>query len=301
MLVACSGGPDSLALAAGAALTGRPMGAVVVDHGLQKGSADVAAWTAQTCEALGLAPVFVRAVSVDGPSVGRRPRPGSPATARCEPSPTNAGRARSCSGTPSTIRPRPSCCGWHVDRAPGVCRRWRRWTAICGGRCWGCGGRTCAGPVTRPGWLPTRTLHNADDRFARARIRHHGLPALVEDLGDGVVLGLARTAASLREDNAALDRWAEQITVTDGDQCRQRRSPTSVAFRGPSRLRVIRRMVLLAGTPGAALSRDHLLGVDTLVTAWTGQGPLDLPGGVRATRESGRLVLHRASGRHSAR
>ena len=55
------------ALAAGAALTGRPMGAVVVDHGLQKGSADVAAWTAQTCEALGLAPVFVRAVAVDGP------------------------------------------------------------------------------------------------------------------------------------------------------------------------------------------------------------------------------------------
>ena len=67
VLVACSGGPDSLALAAGAALTGRPMGAVVVDHGLQKGSADVAAWTAQTCEALGLAPVFVRAVAVDGP------------------------------------------------------------------------------------------------------------------------------------------------------------------------------------------------------------------------------------------
>ncbi|MFD1722838.1 tRNA(Ile)-lysidine synthetase, partial [Amnibacterium endophyticum] len=43
-LVALSGGPDSLALAAGAAFegprAGRRIGAVVVDHGLQAGSAE---------------------------------------------------------------------------------------------------------------------------------------------------------------------------------------------------------------------------------------------------------------------
>ena len=43
LLVACSGGPDSLALAAGAAHVARraglPYAAVVVDHGLQEGSA----------------------------------------------------------------------------------------------------------------------------------------------------------------------------------------------------------------------------------------------------------------------
>src|SRR5690606_23844053 len=113
------------------------------------------------------------------------------------------------------------------------------------------------------GLTPHEDLHNSDDRFARARIRHHGLPALVEDLGDGVVLGLARTAASLREDNAALDRWAEQITVTDGDGVAAAIEDLGGVPRAV-RLRVIRRMALLAGSPGAGLSREHLVGVDSL-------------------------------------
>ncbi|MCE3245986.1 MAG: tRNA(Ile)-lysidine synthetase, partial [Arthrobacter sp.] len=73
ILVACSGGPDSLALAAVAAyfarrghVDGRPVavGAVVVDHQLQAGSAEVAARTAESLKELGLSPVLVRAVDV---------------------------------------------------------------------------------------------------------------------------------------------------------------------------------------------------------------------------------------------
>ncbi|HSL37591.1 MAG TPA: ATP-binding protein, partial [Arthrobacter sp.] len=73
ILVACSGGPDSLALAAVAAyfarrghVDGHPVsvGAVVVDHQLQPGSADIAAATAVTLRELGLAPVEVRTVDV---------------------------------------------------------------------------------------------------------------------------------------------------------------------------------------------------------------------------------------------
>ena len=68
VLVACSGGPDSLALAAVAAyfarrghVDGHPVtvGAVVVDHQLQEGSAGVAAETARTLRDLGLAPVEI--------------------------------------------------------------------------------------------------------------------------------------------------------------------------------------------------------------------------------------------------
>jgi len=299
VLVACSGGPDSLALAAGAALTGRPMGAVVVDHGLQKGSADVAAWTAQTCEALGLAPVFVRAVAVDGPGGPEA----AARTARYQALRAAAGE----SGAAAILL-------GHTldDQAETVLLRLAR----------GSGARSLSamaavdGDLRRPllglrradvrracdeaGLTPHEDLHNGDDRFARARIRHHGLPALVEDLGDGVVLGLARTAASLREDNAALDRWAEQITVTDGDGVAAAIEDLGGVPRAV-RLRVIRRMALLAGSPGAGLSREHLVGVDSLIAHWRGQGPLDLPGGVRATRESGRLVLHRAARRQSAR
>ncbi len=299
VLVACSGGPDSLALAAGAAMSGRPVGAVVVDHGLQEGSAQLAARTAQMCSHLGLAPVHVRAVSVG--TVG-----GPEAAARVARYGALRAVAHECGAGAILLG--------HTldDQAETVLLRLAR----------GSGARSLAamapvdGDLRRPmlglrraqvrracegaGLAAHEDSHNADDRYARARLRHHGLPALVDDLGEGVVLGLARTAASLRDDNTALDAWAEQIAVTDGDQVTAEIADMAGIPRA-IRLRVIRRMVLLAGTPGAALSRDHLLGVDTLVTAWTGQGPLDLPGGVRATRVSGRLVLHRSSGRHSAR
>src|SRR4051812_15914792 len=70
VLVALSGGPDSLALAAATAFeatrAGVRAGAVIVDHGLQEGSADVAAAASAQATSLGLDPVIVARVSVDG-------------------------------------------------------------------------------------------------------------------------------------------------------------------------------------------------------------------------------------------
>ena len=79
VVVACSGGPDSLALASVAAyfarrghVDGHPVtvGAVVVDHQLQDGSGQVAARTAQVLTELGLAPVEVRTVTVASAGMG---------------------------------------------------------------------------------------------------------------------------------------------------------------------------------------------------------------------------------------
>jgi tRNA(Ile)-lysidine synthase len=68
VLVACSGGADSLALAAAIAFeaprAGVPAGAVTVDHGLQPGSAERAARTAVLLRNLGLEPVSVVRVDV---------------------------------------------------------------------------------------------------------------------------------------------------------------------------------------------------------------------------------------------
>ncbi|UNX54487.1 TilS substrate-binding domain-containing protein [Georgenia sp. TF02-10] len=81
VLVACSGGPDSLALAAATAFHARRAGllagAVVVDHGLRPDSATAAARAAAACRELGLEPVEVRRVHVggrgpDGGGGGRR-------------------------------------------------------------------------------------------------------------------------------------------------------------------------------------------------------------------------------------
>ena len=68
VLVACSGGADSLALAAATAFTaprlGLRAGGVTVDHGLQPGSAERAAGVATLLSQLGLDPVHSVAVTV---------------------------------------------------------------------------------------------------------------------------------------------------------------------------------------------------------------------------------------------
>src|SRR5690625_4951148 len=60
ILVACAGGPDSMALAATAAFViprlGARVGAVIVDHDLQPGSAAAAQQAAQQCRDLGPEP-----------------------------------------------------------------------------------------------------------------------------------------------------------------------------------------------------------------------------------------------------
>lgn len=69
VLVACSGGRDSMALAALSrtvcASLGVRCGAVIVDHGLQRGSDAVAQQAAQRCSQLGLEPVTVHSVHVE--------------------------------------------------------------------------------------------------------------------------------------------------------------------------------------------------------------------------------------------
>jgi tRNA(Ile)-lysidine synthase len=298
VLVACSGGADSLALAAAAALTGRPVGAVSVDHGLQPDSAGVARVAADQCRGLGLDPVVVRRVDVGGEG-------GPEAAAR-------AARYAALRAAAADVGAAAILLAHTLDdQAETVLLRLAR----------GSGARSLAamapvdGLLRRPllelrrdlvraacaqaGLEPHEDPHNDDDRFTRSRLRRHGLPALVDDLGDSVVLGLARSAALLREDNEALDRWAQGVTVgTD---------PVSAAVAdlqalpAAVRLRVIRRMAHSAGSPPAGVSRDHLRAADALITRWRGQGPVDLPGGVRAARLSGRLVLQRGPGRNSAR
>src|SRR5690625_2007123 len=70
VLVACSGGADSLALAAATAFVaprlGLRAGAVNVDHGMQAGSAQVSRTAVDQCRDLGLAPALV--VGPTGPA-----------------------------------------------------------------------------------------------------------------------------------------------------------------------------------------------------------------------------------------
>lgn len=74
VLVACSGGRDSMALAAVSHIVCTSMGvrcgAVIVDHGLQAGSEQVASEAANRCRALGLGPVILRNATVQARGEG---------------------------------------------------------------------------------------------------------------------------------------------------------------------------------------------------------------------------------------
>lgn len=290
VVVGCSGGADSLALAAATAFTAPRAGlvarAVVVDHGLQPGSAEVAAGAATTCRSLGLAADVVRVqVSPDGE--------GTEAAARA--ARLAALEERAAGGVVLLGHTRD-------DQAEQVLLGLAR----------GAGSRSLAGMPRRRGpfrrpllGLPRATteracralgLHwwadpaNADPAYTRSRVRHRVLPVLEAELGPGVAEALVRSAEALRADADALDdlaaRAAADVRTGDGDLD----AASLAALPAAVRTRVLRTWLLDLGAPAGSLTREHVLAVDALVTGWRGQGPLHLPGRVVVRRTCGRLT-----------
>lgn len=297
VLVACSGGPDSMALAAATAFVasraGVPAGLLTVDHRLQDGSAeraaDVAAWGAGA----GLRPSRVLAVEVAGTG-------GPEAAARDARYAALAGAARAAGATAVLLG------HTREDQAETVLLALAR-----GGGPRGLAGmpyrRKIHGVVfLRPfldlGRAEAREActaqrlpvwedpHNSDPAYARSRVRA-ALPVLARELGPDVVDNLARTARLLADDVAALDHLAAEArnrvaTGPDGalDVAGLCGLPAAL------RTRVLRAFALDRGAPGGALAYRHIQALDALVTDWHGQGPVDLPGGHRVRRDRGMLL-----------
>jgi tRNA(Ile)-lysidine synthase len=289
VLVACSGGADSMALAAATAFeaprAGLQAGAVTIDHGLQSGSADRAATLVERLKGLGLDPV--EGVTAQ---VGRQGGPEAAArTARYQALADAADRL----GATTVLL--------------GHTRDDQAETVLLGlGR--GSGARSLAGMAARHGRYRRPLLdldrsvvraaaagldtwedpHNADPSFGRSRVRHGALPALEVALGPGVAAALARTASLLRADADALDAWAERAYgAARGPEGLD--VPALGALPAAVRTRVLRRAALAAGCPAGDLAAGHVGEIDRLVTDWHGQGPLELPGRVSAARQCGRL------------
>jgi tRNA(Ile)-lysidine synthase len=290
--VAVSGGPDSLALAAAAAYVapglGLRMHGLVVDHGLQPGSAEIAQRAADTLFELGLTTAKVLPVTVDGPG-------GIEAAAR---------RARYTALRAALPAPDALVLLGHTrdDQAE---------TVLLGlGR--GSGPRSIAGmrpldpPWARPllgvsrlttvaacarlGLTPWTDPHNADPRFTRVRLRTEVLPLLEDVLSGGVADALARTAAQVREDNDALDALARAaLRTAQADEGLDVAALTDVP--AAVRRRVLRCWLLARGV--RELTDPQLRATDDLVGRWRGQGGVWLPGGLVVRRAHGRLLLDR--------
>lgn len=285
VLVGCSGGADSMALAAALAhvapRAGLGAGGVSVDHGLQAGSAARSRAVATQLVRLGLDPVEVVHVRADGGAAGPE---------------GNARRARYDALAAAAQR--------HAAAALllGHTRDDQAETVLLG-LARGSGGRSLAGMAARVGVyrrpllrLPRDVVrsavpagyevwedpHNADPAYSRARVRHRVVPVLESELGPGVSAALARTADLLRADTDALDAWAERI----GRECRV---VELAALPRAVRWRVLRRAAIAAGSPATDLSAAHVESIDALVTSWRGQKGIDIPGGLRVFRADGVL------------
>jgi tRNA(Ile)-lysidine synthase len=288
--VALSGGPDSLALTAIAASL-RPTIALIVDHGLQAGSAAVAATAQRHAGQLGCVDAQILCVQV-GASGG----------------PEAAARSARYRALADARHDRPVLLAHTLDDQAE--------TVLLGlGR--GSGARSMAGmqPYDSPWCRPLLGIrretthaacaelglsvwddpHNSDPRFTRSRLRHEVLPLLEEVLGGGVAEALARTATALRGDTELIDSLIDRA-MSAAQTSEGLHTEVLTELPDPVRRGVIRRWLIAGGAIG--LTDKQIRGVDRLITAWRGQGGVAVGSALRnqrlvAGRGGGMLTLHR--------
>ena len=303
VLVALSGGADSMALAAAVAFEADKLhlraGAVVVDHGLQPDSADIATMVGEWAGLLGLAPVEVVRVQVDQGSDGLEAAAREARYTALEDSARRLGAAVVLLG--HTLD----------DQAEQVLLGLAR----------GSGARSLAGMRAHRGTFRRPLLGvtreqtrascqaermawwddpmNDDPAYLRVRARR-ALGDLERDLGPGIATALARSADQLREDADHLDALADSMYYTTGFRApntSNRREPVTVEVAAllemprAIRTRVWRRLLIAAGAPGGQVSARHTDECDRLLTDWHGQGPLHVPGDLRVQRSGGMVAI----------
>lgn len=292
VLVGCSGGPDSLALAAAVGFEAPRLGVkaagLVVDHALQDGSRKVAERAAQQCRDLGLDPVEVVTVRVARSGQGPESAARSARYTALEDAADRLGVAAVLIGHTRD------------DQAEQVLLGLAR----------GSGSRSLSGMPRRRGLFvrpfiavaraeteeacaaygiePWRDPHNEDTSFARVRARTF-LRTLEDELGPGITSALARSAEMLREDADYLEDEAREVRPRLGP------APWSaqalLALPRALRTRVWRLLAVEAGSGAGQLSAAHVESLDALLTSWHGQGPLNLPGHVLARRSGDQVSI----------
>ena len=281
--IGLSGGADSLALTAAAAwardhrrgpLSGISMSARVVDHGLQPGSSDIARTAANQAEELGIPADIVR-VSVDSTGTGVEAAARDARYTALSQGPdaiillahtlddqaetvllglARGSGVRSLSGMAPVrgryVRPFLSVRRTDTEQA---CRDWELtfWTD------------------------PT----NSDPAYTRSRLRS-AMSTLDSTLGPGLPEALSRTADLARTDADYLDQVTQSTPIDPSQPALP--IPALLTLHPAIRHRLLLTWLRTLGTD--AVTRAHVLNVDSLLTNWHGQKSIPVPGG-HVTRE----------------
>ncbi|MGO3362841.1 MAG: tRNA lysidine(34) synthetase TilS [Corynebacterium sp.] len=273
-----SGGGDSLALAAACVHAGLEVTTVTVDHGLQDGSADVAATAADICRQLGADSVIATVnVAGRGEAAARDARytalgehaHGRPVlvahTADDDAEGLLLALARG-SGTGSLAGLREVS---HDHHAVTAGASWLGRPLLHATR------DDTLGSCAELGLEPWHDPHNESPDIVRARVRHELLPLVRDVLGEGSPGNLARSARMLRQDADLLHAMAQE--VLDGIVRDDRRVlPVEDVENQPAALRRRVLRLWLADLAGP-LTSAHLVMLDALVSDWHGQGPVAVP------------------------
>jgi tRNA(Ile)-lysidine synthase len=287
VLVACSGGPDSMALAKAVSLEA-PLahigaGAIVVDHGWSQSSQEVVARTVVSLETMGLAPVLTAKLPPHEKSetAARDLRYAAISQAAAETSAravflghtqddqaeTLLMRLARGSGTKSLagIPPKRDI---FVRPLLGVSRQvtheaCQEWSLV-----------TWQDPA------------NFDTRHTRVRVRQKVLHALADALGEGVAQGLARSANLLRDDAEVLDGLAAQTFDLVFDQQNQTLNAEKLAAEQPAiSRRVLLNWVSQCGVPKAELTFLHASQLQSLLSREQNSTRVALPAKFTAWRD----------------
>ena len=287
LLIAVSGGADSLALAAACEFEAKKLGlkiaAAVIDHSLQKGSDKVATQTAKSLAALGFEEVVVKKITVG--------KAGGPEAAARIARYTALETIRQKTKSNFVVLGHTSS-----DQAETVLLGLVR----------GSGSKSLSGMSEKTGLLLRPLLgieratteafckdsgikywsdpQNMDEKFLRVMIRKHVLPFLEKQLGGSVAASLVRTSDQLREDDQYLD---SQASKSFKKYAKVSGSGISFDAKAIEKLpaAILNRVIKKALDGfGSESSRTHVLAVSDLVLSWHGQKPLALPG-VRVVRK----------------
>ena len=292
-LVGLSGGGDSVALAWALSHEAGPLGveigAVIVDHGVQPDSVEVARCAASEAEDLGLQPVIVKSVTIEGTSnledKARLARYRAFTEALRETGAQGVVLAHTLDDQAETV-----LMGLARGSGPSGLKGMATQDGTVHRPFLGLERATVRQALTDAGRSWWEDPHNADERFTRVRVRNTVLPLLEKELGPGVSGALARTAELFREDSEALDddasRWFGKNAVADDEGSWSLEVKKLEQVSSAVQTRVLRMLVLRVG--GGAPTYAHTAQMRRLLQAWKGQSAIDVPG-ASVERKDGRI------------
>ncbi|MFH1985003.1 MAG: tRNA lysidine(34) synthetase TilS [Pseudomonadota bacterium] len=143
----------------------------------------------------------------------------------------------------------------------------------------------------------TQDPTNQDRRMTRNRIRHDILPVMASAINPHIVAALARTADIIAAENTWMDKMAadQLITATraqDGESCTLSAAAVST-YPLPLQRRMLRLTIGRIKGDLQRIAHSHIDAILALIHRAGGSGTLHLPQRILVTRQYDRLILRR--------